>query len=72
MVILCLCCCPGLVPPDNCNSFRTGPLDQVQANLVEIIKRDKGEADAPFFLTTNTKLDDLFSEFLHQLHHDPK
>ena len=46
MMILCLSAAgPGLVPPDNFNSFRTG-LDQ--ANLEETIKRDKGEADAPF------------------------
>ena len=48
MMILCLPAPgPGLVPPDNFNSFRTG-LDQ--ANLEETIKRDKGEADAPFYL----------------------
>ena len=52
MMILCLPAAgPGQVPPDNFNSFRNG-LDQ--ANLEETIKRDKGEADAPFLSTTNT------------------
>ena len=69
MMILCLPAAgPGQVPPDNFNSFRNG-LDQ--ANLEETIKRDKGEADAPFYLQpTLDGLSGLYSGFLHN--HDPK